>query len=631
VKPTRFLPPPLSPLGTARQRLDPAAGGGGYPTDLLPQLREVDLGEEALFLAWQLASWAAGLDGAGRRALTGLIVRALVSAAQGSTRLPLDVALGAAGAAAARALIARAPEVVGAPGARRPFILDGGCLYQQRLLASEDRLAAALRARAAAAPLASEEDAARAVAAVLDSARPRPTDEQAAAVRAALVRPLTVVSGGPGTGKTTIVLAIVRALMRLGLPVEAVALAAPTGKAANRLEEAIAAGMAGLGALGEPDRRVADARPEAQTLHRLLGYSPSAGAFRHHQNNRLAQKVVVVDECSMIDLPLMERLARAVPDDGRLILLGDADQLASVGAGAVFRDLTPLGLRLGRSHRVKADDDAGRRLRDLAAAVRDGAGDALAALFDERPSARDLRYQGAELLPAAARDELYDRWHAERIAAHDPQAELRPREGGGDDAAPAAPFRLEAGRFGATDEARLDRIARRLQSARILCVTRGGPTGTQAANEALHRRHGGDAGALAPGEPVMMLRNDYDRGLYNGDQGVVVRLREDRRAPRLGAAFPTRAGWAAWPIDAIGESLELSFAMTVHKAQGSELDVVALLLPEQPIPLLSRELLYTALTRARRAAVVCGSAAVLAAGAAAKTERSSGLAEKLRA
>jgi exodeoxyribonuclease V alpha subunit len=619
VKPTRFAPPPaLSPLGTARQRLDPAAAAD-YPADLLPALRDVDLGEDALFLCWQVAAWAAGLGTGERRALAELFVRSLVSAAQGSTRLPLD--------AAARALLARAPEVVGAPGARRPFIVDRAHLYQQRLLVCEDRLAAALRARAAGAPLADEAEAARAVAAVVETARPRPTDEQAAAVRAALVRPLTVVSGGPGTGKTTIVLAIVRALSRLGLPVEALALAAPTGKAANRLEESIAAGIARLGAAGElddDDRRVADGRPQAQTIHRLLGYSPAAGAFRHHQNNRLAQKVVVIDESSMIDLPLMERLARAVADDARLILLGDADQLASVGAGAVFRDLTPLALRLSRGHRVKDDDAAGRRLRDLAAAVRDGAVGAMAALVDERPAARELRYEGAELLAAASREDLLDRWHAERIAA--------PHTGDGDDQAPpSAPFRLEAGRFGAADEARLHRLARRLQSARILCVTRGGPTGTQATNESLHRRHGGDPGALAPGEPVMMLRNDYDRGLYNGDQGIVVRLREDRRAPRLAAAFPTRAGWAAWPLDAIGESLELSFAMTVHKAQGSELDVVALLLPEQPIPLLTRELIYTALTRARRAAVICGSAAVLAAGAAAKTDRSSGLAEKLRA
>jgi exodeoxyribonuclease V alpha subunit len=655
--------PPLSPLGTARQRL--ASGGGstapgasqraGYPVELLSALRDADLGEESLFLAWQLAAWAEGLSPAERHALTAVIVRALISVAEGSTRLPVD--------AATRALLARAPEVVGAPGDRRPFIVENGHLYQQRLLACEDRLAALLRARLAGGALIAAAAAERALGLTIDSARPRPTDEQAAAVRAALRGRLTVVSGGPGTGKTTIVLAIVRALGRLGLPVEALALAAPTGKAANRLAESIKQGLARMGALEAVDRRLAEALPEAQTIHRLLAYSPRSGTFHHHQNNRLAQKVVIVDESSMIDLSLMERLARAVADDARLILLGDADQLASVEAGAVFRDLTPLALRLTRSHRVDPEADAGRRLLQLAAAIRDGSGGApparpssslpsgappalsptssppptppalsrsslssspMAALITERPSAAALRFEAVELLPPAGREALLDRWHAERVA-WSPETESLVR----------APFRLHEGAFDADDQARLERLQQQVQSVRILCVTHGRPTGTLAVNQSLHRRHGGGRQPpFALGEPVMMLHNDYERGLFNGDQGVVIRLREDGlqspgRAARLAAAFPTRSGWAAWPLDSFGDALELSFAMTVHKAQGSEHDVVALLLPETPIPLLTRELLYTAITRARRAVVICGSPDVLAAAAAATTERSSGLQAKV--
>ncbi len=188
----------------------------------------------------------------------------------------------------------------------------------------------------------------------------------------------------------------------------------------------------------------------------------------------------------------------------------------------------------------------------------------------------------------------------------------------------------EDGQFAGEDAVRLDRLHAHLQRARVLCVTRGRPTGTVAVNAWLHRRHAGDRGPFAPGEPVMVLRNDYQRGLYNGDQGVVILLEEDDGRPaRIAAAFPTRIGWQAWPVGAIAEGLELSYAMTVHKSQGSELDAAILLLPDAPIPILTRELLYTAVTRARRAVVICGRPEVLAAGAAAPLVRSSGLGERI--
>src|SRR5581483_9944784 len=173
-----------------------------------------------------------------------------------------------------------------------------------------------------------------------------------------------------------------------------------------------------------------------------------------------------------------------------------------------------------------------------------------------------------------------------------------------------------------------------LHRTRVLCVTHGRLTGTRAVNSWLHRRHGGDAGPFVPGEPVMVLRNDYQRGLYNGDQGIVIPLAEegdDDRPPRLAAAFPTRTGWQAWPLGGIGAALELSYAMTVHKSQGSELDAAILLLPDAPIPILTRELLYTAVTRARHGIAICGRADVLADGASAPLVRSSGLAERLGA
>ena len=605
-----FEPGLLSPLGTARQRLGPDAGAGDdYPTELLAELRDADLGPESLFLGWQIAAMAETLSPDERRALTAIFVRALIGVAAGSTRTEV--------AASERALLGRATAVVGAPGQRCPFILDGGFLYQQRLLACEDRLAARLRARRAGAPLAGGAEADEALRGISDGGGgPPPTAEQLAAVRAALLGRLTVISGGPGTGKTTIVLAMLRALARLGVAPGAVALAAPTGKAANRLEEAIQQGLQRLAApLAPADAELARASPAAETLHRLLGWSPRRKTFVHHQNNRLAHRVVIVDESSMIDLALMERLVRSVADDARLVLLGDADQLPSIEAGAVFRDLTPLAHRLTRSHRVDAAAQGGQQLADLARALRAGALPAIAAA-----TAAEVRFEGVALVAPSEREALLERWYVHALTFDgETAAAARHRYRAGPD-----------GRFSPEDEARLARLYARLHRGRVLCVTRGRPTGTSAINQWLHQRHGAERAPFAPGEPVMVLRNDYQRGLYNGDQGVVVLLEEDDGRPaRIAAAFSTRIGWQAWVIDAIGEALELSFAMTVHKSQGSELDAALLLLPDVPIPILARELLYTAVTRARQAVVICGSPAVLAAGAAAPLVRSSGLGDKL--
>jgi exodeoxyribonuclease V alpha subunit len=596
--------PPLSPRGTARQRLSPAAA---FPAELAAELRDAGAhegldagrGEEALTLAWEVTQWADEHLGAPARAtLLALFARTLGAVAQGSTRLPVD--------REARALLAAAPALVGNPGQRRPFILDGEHLYPQRLAASEDRLVAALAARLRRPPLFAADDVERAVAAVAtgDPAL-RPSDEQRAVVRAALGGRLAVVTGGPGTGKTSVVVSLVRALVGLGVAPQAIALAAPTGKAANRLEEALGAvpGLAG---------------PRAETLHRLLGYAPRAGAFMRGEHHRLARRAVIVDEGSMIDLLLMERLVSAVADDAVLVILGDADQLPSVQAGAVFRDLHPLALRLTRSFRVDPARGEGRRILELARALRAGDPAVPGTLLEMRPDAGAVAFSGAELVPAAALPALLDRWYAERVAA---LPDFTALAGGvyhlGEDGVPAG------------DQARLGTLHRHFQSFRLLCLTHGRDTGADACNAWLHRRHAGTDPGPAPGEPILMVRNDHDRGLFNGDQGLVARVREGTREPRPMALFPVAGRWNAFDLDSLRDLAEPAYAMTVHKAQGSEYDDVALVLPDQPIPLLSRELLYTALTRSRRAVVVCGSVAVLAAGAGRPLVRSSGVADKL--
>ncbi len=606
------IAPSLSPLGTARQRLAPALA---YPPGLLSDLRDADLGEEEAFLAWQMGQLPAGIGEAERRDLVSLVARSLISGSQGSTRMRLT--------AGEHALLCKVPALVGTPGARKPLIVDGEFLYHQRVLACETRLAAAIRARAAQ-PGPDPQAVATVVAEVAAGSTPPLSDEQQAAVAAALSRRLAVISGGPGTGKTTIALALGRGLVRLGVPASELALAAPTGKAANRLQESFRAGLAALAAPSAEDRALQSACPAAQTLHRLLGYSPTTGRFLHHQNHRLAARAMIVDEGSMIDLALMDRLLRALRDDAVLVLLGDADQLPSVDAGAVFRDLHSLAVRLERNFRTDQAQAAGRRISECAAAVRAGDAGRLLALLTPRTTTAGLALHGVELVPGIEREAVLERWYQAWIAALPEWNQLIEHE-----------YVLGPEGFSPEDDARLTRLQAQVARSRVLCVTRERPTGANPVNAFLHGLCAGADRELVPGEPVLVLHNDYQRGLWNGDQGFILSVKQSGHPARPMAVFRlstvAASRWLAVAPEALGESLSLAYALTVHKAQGAEHDQVLLLLPEQPLPLFTRELLYTALTRARHAVVICGSAEVLTAGTATSLSRSSGLADRLAA
>ncbi len=595
-----FSGPRLSPLGST----------GAEVLPVLAQLREADLGDEHAFLVWQLSQMAEGLSGTERQELMAVLARSLATVAQGNTRMPVSPG--------DREILARATSLVGQPGERKPLILDGANLYHERLLACEDQVATAVKTRhGRPAPFAAAQVQA-VLASLFEGARPLPSPEQQAAVAAALGRTLTVISGGPGTGKTTIAVHIARGLVRLGVPAGGLALAAPTGKAANRLQESLRAGLAALA--DDADQSLLAACPPAQTLHRLLGWS--RGSFLHHENNRLAARALIVDEGSMIDLFLMDRLLRSLRDDAVVVLLGDADQLPSIEAGAVFRDLAPLAVRLTRGFRMDSAQSAGRRIAEMAAALRQGQSERLPALLDERPRAQAVDFAGVEIVAAAERHALLARWHA-RLLDHPDWQVLCAHE-----------YEFGPAGFSDDDAARLSRLHTQLQRGRILCLTRERATGVREVNRLLHERHAGSSG-LAAGEPVMIVHNDYERGLWNGDQGLVALVREGGRAARPMAVFraasPAGEGarWVAFDPDVLGESLQLAFALTVHKAQGSEHEHILLLLPDVPLPLCSRELLYTAVTRARTSVTVCGSLPVLAAGAGNTLARSSGMAEKL--
>jgi exodeoxyribonuclease V alpha subunit len=461
------------------------------------------------------------------------------------------------------------------------------------------------------------------------------SDEQRSVVEASARAGLTVISGGPGTGKTSIVVAIMRLMVRLGVDPSEIALTAPTGKAANRMGECVIESLTRVEQRDAVDQALLDAHLETSTIHRLLGYSIDSGRFRHHRNNPLSAKVVIVDEGSMLDVTLMERLTNAIQPGARLILLGDANQLPSVAAGSVFRALVPsaedgLGplavasMRLEVNHRMKSDDASGRSILMAARSINEG----VAPVVDRRTSPAELTFAGAEFVGATPRElgPFLDRWYADRVRGGKDAAELIKhgyieRDGGG---------------FDDADCVRLRVLFTHAAKSRILCVTRVFETGTERINARLHSRAAETADVAADripfvvGEPLIVLRNDYERGLFNGDNGILLWVKRNNGSQLPMAIFPRGDNFVAFRFEALREFVELSYAMTVHKAQGSEFDSVAIVLPEKPIAILTRELIYTAVSRSRTSVVIVGAESVLSNAIATRVERFSGLADRLK-
>ena len=372
----------LSPLGTAQAVLESeTVSDEVLLLDWLWHVREnlkacYNVEDEVGFLAWELVRWQPGLELAERQALILLILSALVQLRLGSTRLAVRNELGQAirldlvsqllagittvreceafGHARVAGLMERlftsdSSMIIGHAGSFKPLVIAGSYLYLQKMLQLEDQFVEVIRHRLSIPILGwPEQEIDRALSDVLTRPVSHNTrsiileSEQQEAVRSAVCYPMTIISGGPGTGKTTIIVSVLRVLRRLGVTCEEIALAAPTGKAANRMGESIRAGRAGIADPAEADLQLASLG-EPQTLHRLLGFSPRSGHFLYHENNRISERIVIVDEGSMVDLTLMERLVRSLREDSRLIVLGDARQLPSVEVGAVLRDLLDLG------------------------------------------------------------------------------------------------------------------------------------------------------------------------------------------------------------------------------------------------------------------------------------------------
>ncbi|MGK5091214.1 exodeoxyribonuclease V subunit alpha [Deltaproteobacteria bacterium TL4] len=523
--------------------------------------------------------------------------------------------------------------------------------------------------------------------------------EQLLALLLALQSPLTIISGGPGTGKTSVVVSLLRTLSRLGLA-QKIALAAPTGRAAKRMAEAIEAGLTHIRDIenSPKDQRLLENLREAQTLHRLLGYHPVTKRFRHHENYPLAMDVVVIDEASMIDLTLMSRLFRAVSPQrthffppARLILLGDVNQLPSVGAGSVLKDLVPLSLSLSpsqghelsqlapelsvlinqyttsstdlfsgksahliQSFRQKAEDPSGKAILDIASLIHkaSSAEEVSQGLFQPPiypdsliplSSLAENRYEKVAFLEQQNTSKqiktFVHQWISDFLLDN-AFLELIQQT-----------YSLASFEQHWEDLRKLFEILNRF---RILTLTRVLRTGSEAVNRIFPQllfpqsRWTSQAfEAFYAGAPVMILENDYQNNLFNGDQGLFLKFEHpESKKIELKAVFPIEGAYQTF-YDHQLKSHQLAYAITVHKSQGSEYDHVAIILPphsqneslgesasesmsSKADELLSKEMLYTALTRAKKSVLILGPKETLIHAASRKINRYSGIKSMLK-
>ena len=669
-------------MDTAWRRFRSARDGGRSVFNARMRALEVsvaglNLTPETVHLAAELAALESALEADDRIALIVLILVSLVALQEGSTRSPVTGPLSDAPmrrvlstlcadgfgdgaidriATAIEVLLQsnRASAVVGQrEDEYKPLLYIKPYIMHQSIYCCECELA--IRLAALLSRRREEQPDAEQLARALQDVIARPvivqgeqivmSDEQCSVVTASARAGLTVISGGPGTGKTSIVVAIMRLMVRLGIDPCLIALTAPTGKAAHRMGECVSESLTRIERRDAVDQALLDARVEPATIHRLLGYSPGSGRFRHHSNNPLSAKVVIVDEGSMLDVTLMARLTNAIQPGARLILLGDANQLPSVAAGSVFRDLVPASgddagpfsaasMRLEVNHRMKTESAAGRSILFAARSINYGeirllnsVDESNVSIVTRRSSPDDLTFAGVEFIASASRELglFLDCWYTERVRASKEIAEFVAHE-----------YVERDGRFDDADCARLRQLFAHAGNSRILCVTRVFETGAERINARLHSR-AAESARVAPernpfvvGEPLIVLRNDYERGLFNGDNGIRLWVRRGNGSQAAMAVFPRGDNFVAFGFDALREFVELGYAMTVHKAQGSEFDSIAIVLPEKPVAVLTRELIYTAVSRSRTSVVIVGDESMLKHAIASRVERFSGLADRIK-
>ncbi len=516
-----------------------------------------------------------------------------------------------------------ASSIVGSPGQIAPLVLDEhDRIYLGRYWWFEQQVAESLLARARFAEGVDQgllRDA-------LDqsfSTTAGETDWQRIAAALAVLRRFAVISGGPGTGKTHTVTTILALLIGQAVRPLRIALAAPTGKAAARLTESIRKAKPSLSCSEGIRLEIPE---EASTLHRLLGIRPGRPEPRYNADNPLHLDLLVVDEASMIDLPLMARLLAALPEHARMILLGDMNQLASVEAGSVFADIC------GKHSGVNYSTGLHARLESCTKEVipvgepGDPFSDSISLLL------KSYRFSGDKGIGALAR----------AVVSGDAGGALALFKAGFEDISLHNPavgsIHLEIARkalvvyTGCFRASEPSEALQRFNTFRVLCAVRGGPGGVEQVNQTIEQVlrakgfiHG--EGQHYRGRPIMIKRNDYGVGLFNGDIGILW--------PDPDAGNSLRA-WFVMPGNTMKRVLpsrlpehETAYAMTVHKSQGSEFDQVLLMLPFDEVAMVTRELIYTGITRARTRVEIWGGDEIFTKAVQARIQRTSGLRERL--
>ncbi|HRZ44907.1 MAG TPA: exodeoxyribonuclease V subunit alpha [Candidatus Paceibacterota bacterium] len=568
----------------------------------------------------------------------------------------------------------RANALVGGPGEFKPLILDGsGRLYLHRYWQYEQAIAQDLRQRCQQPPFDLDREAIRySLKQLFPAANPEPNWQKIAAFTA-VRQPFSIITGGPGTGKTWAIAAVLAVLLdQPGSETLSIRLAAPTGKAAARLQESLARSLDQLACAPEVKGRL-QAMGLGTTIHRLLEANPRSAGFRYHRDHPLPAQVLVIDEASMVSLSLMARLLAAFGKCGtRLVLVGDKDQLPSVDPGAVLGDL-------GRAASVNrfsspfveeyrrctgetldaagdAGGPAGNPLRDAVVQLQVNYRSGDAAVLNSvsaRVNAGD-HVKVCRLLQEAGPGGSPIAWQSPHEPPHRPlrdgaQGEARSLDSGGQRASPrpegAPPDPLAIRKAirdlvaehyaPALEAASPEKAIESLSRFRILCAVREGPFGWIALNRAVEAVLAEALPHLAPrirlgaypGKPVMVTANNYALLLYNGDTGVC--WTADNGASLF--HFPDEKGRLRAIARERLPECETAYAMTIHKSQGSEFDHVLIVLPDADSPLLTRELVYTGLTRAKKSArLLCGQA-LLSEAIQRTAQRRSGLAEALGA
>ena len=452
--------------------------------------------------------------------------------------------------------------------------------------------------------------------------------QQVEAIRLALKSQFSIISGGPGTGKTSLMVNILRCLVREDVPMSRIILGAPTGRAAQRMTETVQNNIASIHELSADDSALLDLK--GSTLHKILGYRSYQHEFYYRETNPLPASVVVIDEVSMVDVVMLDKFLQAIdPAQTKLILLGDKNQLPSVEAGAVFAEMIPDGTRAaGFEERfviLQKVYRSGINLMELANQANQGSFPPFKAV------AFDKALLQASDQWAFVNAESFGRWQ-EHLHQWVNVQYLSPISGGAESYAAliTRAEQMTVDNIASSEEGRslLDRIFLVVERARILSFLRNGMYGCTVINDVIadqlihffdpsaKRQSDGFSGAL-----VIITRNDYSKELFNGDVGVII-----KDAHEAYRAFFHRSGtYISFPVNLL-PSWEFAFAMTVHKSQGSEFDDVLLVLPDdENHRLLTREIVYTGITRAKKRVLLYGSQPALNTALQRKIRRQSGL------